>query len=46
MMRGGIGDIIFVIDFRSALQEKRGSGIMAKHASKVERGVAILQRGG
>jgi hypothetical protein len=43
---GGIGDIILVIDIRSTLQEKRGSGIFSIIASMMERGVAILQRGG
>jgi hypothetical protein len=43
---GGIGDIILVIDFSSPLQEKRGSGVLAIPAGIVERGGAILQRGG
>jgi hypothetical protein len=45
-MRGGTGDFIFVVDFRSPLQEKRDSGIMTLNASPKERGDTILQRGG
>jgi hypothetical protein len=41
---GGIGDIILVTDFCSPLQEKRGNGIIAPPASKMERGPVILQR--
>jgi hypothetical protein len=42
--RGRIGDISLGVDFCSALQEKRDSGIMAPTTSPMERGVANLQR--